>query len=276
MPQMDAFLTYPPIPSALSIGTIVLVLGFTLPSSPLRPLGLIPMIGCVQLATHAVQAIDGNINALYMSIFFGSTTSMLTQYIDSVLLSRWSYEAQGPTSALGGQKSLRTPNGVSQREKSSRLGALSSRLKFGWEESFRARSTCTPWQVNHVPKFFPDRPEMVPTKTDFLYRMAQEFLLSFLALDVMSLMGGDVSMNSVYFASSQVPLFTRLQDVTVEEVILRLVASVIHWVAIICLLQVLYDGVAIVVIALDIGQIERWPPLFNVWTECWSVRQFWG
>ena len=273
---MDALLAYPPIPSALSIGIIVLVLGFTLPSSPLRPLGLIPMIGCVHLAMHAIQTIDENINPLYMSIFVGSTTSMLTQYLDSVLLSRWSYDAQGPTSALGGQKSLRTLSGVSQRQRNSRLGTLSSRLKFGWEESFRARSTGTPWQVNHVPKFHPDRPEMVPTKTQFIYRMTQELLLSALALDVMSFMGRDVSMNSVYFASSQVPFFIRFQDVTVEEVILRLFASVMHWVATVCLLQVMYDSAAIVVIASDLGRIERWPPLFNVWTECWSIRQFWG
>lgn len=272
MPQMVAFLTYSAIPSALSLGTIVLVLGFTTPSSPLRPLGLIPMIGCVQIATHAIKTRDENINPLSMSLTIGSTTGMLIQYIDSVLLSRWSYEAQGPTSALGGQKSLRTPVG----KQNSRLEALPSRLKFGWEESFRHRSTCTPWQVNHVPKFFPDRPEMVPTKTQYLYRMVQEFLLSFLTLDVMSFMGRDVSMNSVYFAPSQVPFFSRLQDVTVEEVIMRLVASVLHWVATMCLLHFMYDGAAIVVIALDIGQIERWPPLFNVWTECWSVRQFWG
>lgn len=119
---------------------------------------------------------------------------------------------------------------------------------------------------------------MVPTKTQLLYRMASEFLLSVLILDVMSFMGQgqDASMNSVYFASSQVPIFTRLRNVTVEEVIVRLMASVMHWVATICLLQVMYDGAAIVVIASGLGRIERWPPLFNSWTECWSVRQFWG
>lgn len=234
------------------------------------------MIGCVQLAMHAIQTKDGNINPLYMSIFVGSTTSMLMQYLDSVLLSQWSYEAQGPTSALGGQKPLQTPNDASQRKRYSILGTLSWRLKFGWEEAFRARSTGTPWQVNHVPKFFPDHPKMVPTKTQFLYRTAQEFLLSVLILDVMSFIGRDVSINSVYFASSQVPFLTRLQDVTVEEVMLRLIASVMHWVATVYLLQVLYDSAAIMVIAFGLGRIERWPPLFNAWSECWSIRQFWG
>ena len=276
---MEAILAYPPTPSALSIGTIVLALGFTPPVSLLRPLGLIPMIGYVQLSMHAIHVKDRNINAFYMSIFLGSTTSMLMQYLDSVLLSRWSYEAQGPTSALGGQKPLRTPSSASKPTEGDYLSStFFSRLRFGWEEAFRARSTRTPWQVNHVPSFFPDHPKMVPTKMQFLYHMASEFLLSVLVLDVMSFMGQgqDASMNSVYFASSQVPIFTRLRNMTVEELIVRLTASVMHWVAIICLLQVMYDGAAIVVIGLDLGRIERWPPLFNSWNECWSIRQFWG
>ena len=275
---MDAILSYPPTASALSIGTIVLALGFTSPGSPLRTLGLIPMIGWVQLSIHAIRIGDEDINVLHMSIFVGSTTNMLMQYLDSVLLSRWSYEAQGPTSALGGQKPLRTPSRASRPEGNYLSSTLSSRLRFGWEEAFRARSTRTPWQVNHVPSFFPDRPKMVPTKTHFLYWMALEFLLSVLILDVMSLMGQgqDAPMNSVYFASSQVPFFTRLQNVTIKEAVLRLMASFMHWLATICLLQVIYDGAAIAVIALGLGQIERWPPLFNSLTECWSVRQFWG
>jgi len=269
MPRMDALLADPPNPSALSIGTIVIVLGFTTPSSFLRPLGLVLMAGCVQLAMRANQTTDENNNAIHMSIFVGSTTSMLMQYLDSVLLSRWLYVTRGPTSALGGQKILRTPTSASQRKMNPIPGALSSRLKFGWEEAFRSRSAHTPWQINHVPKFFPDRPGMIPTKMQFLYRMVKEFLLSVLFLDVISFRGRDVSMNSVYFASSQIPFFTRLRDVTVEEVILRLFASLMHWL-------VMYDGAAIMVIALGLGRIERWPPLFNAWTECWSVRQFWG
>jgi len=144
------------------------------------------------------------------------------------------------------------------------------------EEAFRSRSAHTPWQVNHVPKFFPDRPGMIPTKMQFLYRIAKDVQLSVLFLDVISFMGRDVSINSVYFASSQIPFFTRLRDVTVEEVILRLFASLMPWLVTICLLQVMYDGAAIMVIALGLGRIERWPTLINAWTECWSVRQFWG
>ncbi len=101
MPRMDALLAYPPAPSALSIGTIVIVLGFTTPSSFLRPLGLVRMAGCVQLAMRANQTKDENNNAIHMSIFVGSTTSMLMQYLDSVLLSHSFRDSPQPTVPFG-------------------------------------------------------------------------------------------------------------------------------------------------------------------------------
>ena len=62
------------------------------------------MLGCLHLAMRTVQDTLGgqDINPLYMSLLMDSTASMMLQYLDSVLLSRWTYQAQGPDSALGG------------------------------------------------------------------------------------------------------------------------------------------------------------------------------
>ena len=273
---LSLLLSYPVIPFALSLSLCVLVLGFTSQNSPLRALGLIPMLGCMLLALRLAQMKDDTTNQLYMSMLMGSTATMVMQYLESVLLSRWSYEAQGPTSALGGQTKLRTVSGAAQHKGRRSAGPSFSRLVFGWEESFRARSTCTPWEVKNVPKFHPDRPEMVPTRAQFLYLSARRCLISLFIVDVISFMGRDATLNSVNFAQSRIPFFARLQSVTTEEIVLRVISSVLHWVTFVFLLQVLYDITAIVIIALDFGRIERWPPLFNCWTECWSVRQFWG
>lgn len=275
-PWPNSLLSYPVIPFALSLSLCVLVLGFTSQNSPLRALGLVPMLGCMQLALRIVRMKDHTTHQLYMSMLMGSTASMVMQYLDSVLLSRWSYEAQGPTSALGGQTNLRTPSGAAQHEGRRSAGMSFSRLVFGWEETFRARSTRTPWEVKNVPKFFPDRPEMVPTRAQFLYLSARRCLASLFIVDVISFMGRDATLNSVNFAQNRIPFFARLRSVTTEEIVLRVISSVLHWVTFVFLLQALYDIAAIVIIALGFGRIERWPPLFNRWTECWSVRQFWG
>lgn len=191
------------------------------------------------------------------------------QYLDSVLLSRWTYEAQGPTSGLGGQKDLR-------EEERRHHGNLAGRLVWGWEEAFRARSAGTRWEVKNVPAFYPDQPNRVPTKGEFLRWSAVRCFYSLAVVDVISYMGRDASMNDVNFSPGKVPFFSRLGDVMGEEMVLRVVSSVLHWVVFVFLLQGLYDGVAIVVVGLGMGRIERWPPLFNGWGECWSVRRFWG
>ena len=58
--------------------------------------------------------------------------------------------------------------------------------------------------------------------------MTKEFVLSALVIDVISLLGRDQSMNSVYFASNKVPYFSRFQEVTIDETVFRLFASLTH------------------------------------------------
>ena len=195
-PWLSSLLSYPVIPFALSLSLCVLVLGFTSQTSPFRALGLIPMLGCVQLALRIVRTKDDATHQLYMSMLMGSTVSMVMQYLDSVLLSRWSYEAQGPTSALGGQSNLRTSSGAARHDGRRSAGMSFSRLVFGWEETFRARSARTPWEVKNVPKFFPDHPGAVPTRAQFLYLSARRCLISLFVVDAISFMGRDATLNS--------------------------------------------------------------------------------
>lgn len=273
---LETVLSHPLTPFALSLSTCVLVLAFASQNSPFRALGLLPMLGSVQLALRTIGTKTEITHSLHMSIFMSSNISMILQYLDSVLLSRWTYEAQGPTSALGGQKNLRTTRDVTQQELKPHASTLVRRLVFGWEEAFRPRSTRTPWEVNHVPKFFPDRPDMVPMRAQFIYWTGRRCLISFFIVDVISFIGRDATLNSVNFASDRIPFFTRLQDVTGQEVLLRFISSALHWATFGFLLQAMYDTLAVGAVVLDLGRIERWPPLFNRWTECWSVRQFWG
>lgn len=118
---------------------------------------------------------------------------MLIQYLKSVLLlSRWSYEAPGPTS------SAFSPGGDYL------LSTFSSMLKFGGEETFRTRSTRTPWPVNHVLQ-----------RRSPCIGWRQNFCSDFLSVDFISLMGRgeDASINFVYFVSNlPVPDVDSLHD----------------------------------------------------------------
>ncbi|KAL8771028.1 MAG: hypothetical protein Q9209_003447 [Squamulea sp. 1 TL-2023] len=147
----------------------------------------------------------------------GGTATIAFQYLDSALLSRWTYAARGPTSALGGQKNLQKSDPYHSS------GALTSKLVFGWEEAFRARSASSPWEVPNVPKFYPTdkQPNRLPTRTQFLRYAALRCLVSFCLVDLIGWMGRDASMNAVHFTSERIPLFTRWYDVTGEELVLR-------------------------------------------------------
>ena len=89
-----------------------------------------------------------------------------------------------------------------------------SRLKFGWEEAVRLAGP--PWEVNHVSKVFPHRPNMKPINAQFPFLDCEALFGLF--SDVISFMGRDPTLNYVHSASNRIPLSSRLQDVTVEEV----------------------------------------------------------
>ena len=271
-PLLHPLLEQPPTPCALSLIQYVLVLGFTSKSSPFRVLGILPMLGYVLLALRNSEAHRGAFHQLFLIMSMGSTVTIAFQNLDSAVLSCWTYSARGPTSDLGGQKNLQT------NDPNYSKAPLTSKLVFGWEEAFRARSASSPWEVPNVPKFFPTdkHPDRLPTKAQFLRYAALRCLVSFGLVDLIGWMGRDASMNAVNFGSHRIPLLARWQEVSGEELALRLVCSVLHWLVAFCVLQGIYYGAAIVCVGLGWGKIERWPPLFNRMTHCWSIRRFWG
>lgn len=204
-------ISHPTAPFAASLSLCVLTIGFTSQNSPLRSFGLIPELGCVFLAWRAVRTTQDDTHQFSTSFLMGSTSSMVLQYLDSVLLSRWTYEARGPTSGLGGQTALRTPRDAGHLlGRKSRSGSIVDRMVFKFEETLHARSAGTPWEVKHVPKFLADGPDMVPMRRAYLSRTMTHYLLSLSVVDVISYMGRDASMNSTTFAPNRVPLVTSM------------------------------------------------------------------
>ncbi|KAI4106141.1 MAG: hypothetical protein LQ339_003138 [Xanthoria mediterranea] len=252
---------------ALSLAQFVLVLGFTAPSSPIRLLGMGPMLGYVYLCLHATET-HRHIHSMYRTVMVSGTGILAFQYLDAALLSRWAYSARGPTSALGGQKSLRSCEARLQ-------GTVTSRLLFGWEEAFRARSARSPWAVPNLPSFYPDDPDRLPTRGQVVRGAALRCLVCFLVVDTISWTTRGANDPSL-FVPSRIPLFARWRYVTRDELMVRSVSSLMQWVVFAFVLQAYHDITILLVIGLGRGRIEKWPPLFNRWRECWSIRRFWG
>lgn len=212
----------------------------------------------------------------------------ICQYLDSVLISRWSYSAQGPTSSLGGQRNIQlesTParskhgsNGTSKGSQGSQAPDTSpwARLRWGWFASTSWRAPATKWEVKNVPPFDFNNPEWVPTRTRFLLGKLKTLGLCLLFIDALGIPPQDPAQGAMVFAPDKVAFFRRLENVSAQDVIIRFVVSAIGWTSIFCVLNACYSLLAIISVTTGLAPVDQWPPLFGKLADCYSIRQFWG
>ena len=256
----------------LLIATQHLILSYVLAFTPrddiLRP-ALFPIICLLSYLVSTSDLDEWPTSILLWIGVFGS--SVVSRYLDSALLSRWEYEAGGPTSSLGGLQ----PADESGRSVADRKGCFCKRLRFGLGEIFTFRYVGTPWQVKGVSPFSREDPRFVPSKGSFLLATAGKLVLCLLALDLSGL-GKEPEKNAVVFASSKVPVFSRLSEVTGEEVFTRILATPAFLTIIYFSAQAGYFALSLLSVLLGIQEVGENPPMFGSFTESWSLRQFWG
>lgn len=258
---------FTPLVFSVLIGS--LIIGFTSRSSLLRPAAIPAEASCVYFALKNALSAPLDPKFLNNLLVFGTSLIFLA-YLDAAVLSKWTFEAQGPTSSRGGQTVLRTEKDESR----AKHGTVWERLNFGFDLCFRSRSAGTPWEVSNVPPFFRDQPEVVPNRGRFLYVTGKKLMFDILVLDVLQIAAryGDSSA----FQPLRVFFFSRLSDVTLEEFVSRIINTIVYWNVANMFLEIYYNTAAFVVIGLGLGNIAHWPPLFGYFTQLWSMRQFWG
>ena len=77
------------------------------------------------------------------------------------------------------------------------------------------------------------------------------------------------------FAESQVPIFSRLGDVTVEELVTRLVVCVLYWFAAYVVIQAYFTGWALLSVSSGLDHPALWRPIFGSVGNAYTVRGFW-
>ena len=269
-----------PAPAAiaftLSLTTLTLVLGFTTSSSPLRLGGLPLMLASVYLATSASSAQYFH-HPLYANILGGSATTLLSLYIDAVLLSAWTYAARGPTSSLGGQvpKSADTAAFASAHSQERPIGAAGRRVAFALSRAFDCRLVATSWEVASVPPFPSGR---APPRGRFIAECTVRAGVCFMLLDGTRLLAGPPEQNTLLFSAEKVPVLRRLRAGTLpaEDVVLRCVSVLMFGTITYLLFEAVHRATAAVTVGLRVSPVERWRPLFGNLGDAWSVRRFWG
>ena len=203
---------------------------------------------------------------------------MVLKYLDLVLLSAWSTEARGPTRRDGGLEPV-----VGEKGTTLRLGSPPSRRRNAWEDVwwaltliFNNRLVDTPWEVRSVPAFSEEHPGWVPSRARFVLTSSATALVCFVLLDAIRLLAAPPEVNAVLFAPERVAFFSRLGDVSLEEVVVRYISAGMYGVVTFLFFQGVYCGMGAIMVGLGVSEVRIWRPYFGSLIESWSLRRFWG
>jgi len=203
----------------------------------------------------------GTYGSMIQPIVTGYAVTYVLDYVDRVLLQRWSFEAGGPTRMFSPGRA--TPAVTNAQ-------TVWARLAFGFDAATSRRHVNTPYEVKNCPHF-----SEVPSRSRFLLETTRSVILCYLFIDLNDL-NAQSDQDISLFSPDKVGFFSRLGRVTPEEVVVKFVVAAILWATSYCMIRMTYDMVAIVAVATGITDARAWRPLFGSFWDIYSVRAFWG
>lgn len=243
----------------------ILAVGFTSPNSTLRKVALFPVLYC--MVTCVSNCMEYMVRTPWASLLGGGAVTVLYQYIDVALINKWSFSCGKPTGSLAKPSSTKPENKILTRTHN--LDTICNRLRFGLSVSTNYRLINTPYQVKNVP------PLSTRNKAVFLWRKATVITVSYLLLDLIN-SSADPAISLKYFTPGKVPIFSRLRDVTAEELVIRTFTALAAAISLNCVQGGIYSLFAILSVGAGISAADDWPPFYGSPSEAYTLRRFWG
>ena len=131
-------------------------------------------------------------------------------------------------------------------------------------------------EVKNVPPFSEQDSASTPPRKIFLRRTLIHAILSFLFLDMISSTAVDPEKNRKMFDTRYVPVFSRLSNVTMEELIIRSFITLGSLLGIYVLVIFMQSIVSFTTVLLHISDVVAWRPMFGNVSEAHTLRGFWG
>ena len=191
------------------------------------------------------------------------------------MLSKWTFEACGPT-AVNPNLQMGRPGARHERLKTRSQGRSTvwQRVRFGFSALFNSRMIGTPFEVKGIPLFSTEDPTYIPTRMKFLFRESMKVFICFLVLDTLTTSGSPDN-NANEYSVHLVPFFIRLNEVTVEELVVRIIITICFWISIYCIMQLMHSVLAIIAVASRLTDVRGWRPLFGPPSQAYTIRKFW-
>ena len=247
---------------------MILVLGFSTGRSAIR-ITTIPVLTacCALIVPRCMQFAH---RSSWAALVGGYSTTFLLQYIATVISDR--HDPSGKSSSHE-PKGYRPPKEVERISKEANT-SLWERVSSGLEATCSCRWSGTPREVRNVPLFSSQDPSYEPTRAAFLRHHIFLLVSCYLMLDVLNL-GADPEKNKIFFAPAMIPFFTRLGQVSGEELAMRIFGTLGSGLGVFCSQQGVYSIVAMIAVGSGLSEPRYWRPLFGSVSEAYTLRRFW-
>ncbi|OBT53065.1 hypothetical protein VE04_07834 [Pseudogymnoascus sp. 24MN13] len=178
-------------------------------------------------------------------------------------------------------KAVYLPAGTAPKTKQSRPSTSRSglgRTFTAWCLLFNLRNVNTSWSIKGLPTFSRDHPERAPNKGEFLRGRIAHILITYLALDAIftSLPAPNPKIDVPEYKQA---LFSRIGDITLEEIIARPITVLLPAFSIYGIFTVAYNIASVTAVFSGRSEPRNWPPLFGGSEErstSWESRKLGG
>ena len=258
----------------IQLSLIASLIAFSPPNSFLRPL-LLPILviyNCYLLPRYSYYIPRHS----WTGFISGAALGQLLDYIEKLLLTQWSYTDYGPIEqAVTTKKADKRDSRLSWSRLNKREGTIWERFRFGFWAAISTRYIASPYEARNVSPYSYSNPSFVPTRSAFLLQKTITFIICYISIDLLA-QGNQPHQNPSVYAKNHVPLFTRLHDVTIDEVIIRTTTSIFYWIGSYLVIQAFYSGLAFLSVASGFDHPTLWRPNFGPISQIYTIRGFWG
>lgn len=255
-----------------------LIVGFTSPNGMLRPASLTLLFACTwKVISICPQFLD---RVLWQQIVCGIIINSLLDCVEAALISRWSFEAKGPTSSALPEGLVLKPNNRGENAiaitSRTRRDTFWERFRFGFFVVTSTRNIGTPYVVKNTPPFSMEKPEHIPSRLSFLVRKAFIVGLAVLILDLVGQNPKPLDHNAVFFSADAVPILANYsKNLSGEQIFSRFVTVLVFWIVCWSVIEVVLSLLDFLWVAFGITDVRLFRPNFGSIVEAYSIRQFW-
>ena len=200
-----------------------------------------------------------------------SLTTFFFHAIERLLIRRWYFDADGPTAYENNKAKAKIVwDDVPKRIKNN---SIWDKAAFAIDLLFSPRSIGKPWQIKKVVNYDDRYPAFVPSRRRFLVRTTLLSIGLFLVADFATMAPPP---DPGLFRPRKIPLLTRLSQVTAEELIIRIFATVAFYVNTYITASLIANVPSLLSVGSGLSSPSSWRPTFGSLSEAYTVRKFWG